>query len=305
MGIRLAGFDYSRPLFYMVTLKCLKGLPALSEIVAPGKCQPNAITFALVRCIRTFHQGCQAIYPIECFSVMPDHIHLLIRLKKQESAPLRLETIVSLLMQALEGCYTDVAQRREPLFETRWHDWIIAAKGQLAAFTRYIRDNPKRHWLRHINRPYFSRVNALTFMGRTWYAYGNTAILELPEIIPFRCSRTWNKSDPLWEEALTKANRISSGGAGIGTFMSPCEKACGNAIYQAGGSLIILSPEGFPERWHPSAAKEALCAQGRLLFLSLWEPSTLRPDKAMLYQRCHGPGDLLLNATHHGGLLTP
>ena len=80
MGKRLTGFDYSRPMFYMVTIKCRKGAQALCEIVAPGKCQMNAVTRAMVNCIRNFHLGCEQIAPIECFSIMPDHIHLLIRI---------------------------------------------------------------------------------------------------------------------------------------------------------------------------------------------------------------------------------
>ena len=114
MGKRLTGFDYSRPMFYMVTIKCHEGRQALSEIVAPGSCQMNAVTRAMVNCIRNFHLGCKAIAPIECFSIMPDHIHLLIRIMEQVGAgllgdgwrtfiPLRLEAIVGMLMQALEG----------------------------------------------------------------------------------------------------------------------------------------------------------------------------------------------------------
>ena len=64
MGKRLTGFDYSRPMFYMVTIKCRAGVRALSEIVAPGKCQMNAITRAMVNCIRNFHLGCDVIAPI-------------------------------------------------------------------------------------------------------------------------------------------------------------------------------------------------------------------------------------------------
>ena len=80
----------------------------------------------------------------------------------------------------------------------------------------------------------------------------------------------------------------------MGTFMSPCEKECGNAIYKAGGSLLVLSPEGFAPRWHPPRNKEALCAKGRMLFLSLWEPCAAKPDNATLYQRCHEMGDIIL-----------
>ena len=359
MGKRLTGFDYSRPLFYMVTIKCHPGRQPLSEIVAPGKCLMNAITRAMVNCIRHFHEGCKAIAPIECFSIMPDHIHLLIRIicksetlresggeSKSETlrasggksetlresggksrsetlkesggksetlresgevgqdatsfALMRLEAIVSLLMQALEGRYAEVTGLREEVFEASWHDWIVMAEGQLAAFTRYIRENPRRHWLRSQNRRYFTVVRRVAFAGSEWFAYGNTALLELPVIEPFRCSRKWEKNGAEWREAVARASRIGPGGAGAGTFMSACEKECGNAIYSAGGSLIVLSPEGFSARSHPARSKEALCAKGRMLFLSLWEPTAAKPDNATLYKRCHEMGDILLGARRLG-----
>ena len=150
--MRLSGFDYSRPMFYMVTLKRLPGRQALSAVVEPGRCEMNATTRAFVNCIRTFHLGCAAIEPIECFTIMPDHVH---------------------------------------------------------------------HY---------------------------------------------------------------------------CEKECGNAIFTAGGSLIALSPEGFPDRWHPTRNKEALCAEGRMLFLSLYEAQAAKLDNPTLYRRCHEMGDLAVAA---------
>ena len=315
MGKRLTGFDYSRPMFYMVTIMCRKGVGALCGIVAPGKCQLSAVTRAMVNCIRNFHLGCKAIAPIECFSIMPDHIHLLIRIvdrsitlkdgnlgaeagtSLKSRAPirlLRLETIVDLLMQALEGRYREVTGLREQVFEASWHDWIVVAEGQLAAFTRYIRENPRRAFLRAENRRFFTSVRRVAFAGREWFAYGNAALLDLPVIEPFRCSRKWAIDGAEWREAIGRAERIGPGGAGCGTFMSPCEKACGNAIYEAGGSLVVLSPEGFAQRWHPPRNKEALCAKGRMLFLSLWEPCAAKPDNATLDQRCHEMGDVIL-----------
>ena len=295
MGKRLTGFDYSRPYFYMVTLKCRPGRQALSEIVAPGTCRMNPVTRAMVNCIRNFHLGCKALAPVECFTIMPDHIHLLLRIVENPEH-LRLETIISQMMAALEGRYSEVTGLREEVFDARWHDWIVAKKGQLAAFTRYIRENPKRRWLRMSHPEYFCRVADLSFAGRTWKAYGNAALLDLPVVVPLRCSRKWAEGGPEWSAALARAERIGPGGAGVGTFMSPCEKACGNAIFQEGGALIVLQPEGFGPRWHPTRNKEALCAQGRMLFLSLYEPSAAKPDNATLYRRCHEMGDLVVAA---------
>lgn len=326
--MRLSGFDYSRPMFYMVTLKRLPGRQALSAIVEPGRCEMNPTTRAFVNCIRNFHLGCAAIEPIECFSVMPDHVHLLVKIREQIGArlvgdpvpaagaaggtaggaaggasptsrapnPLRLETIVELLMQALEGRYRETTGIREQVFAAAWHDWIVAARGQLAAFTRYIRENPKRWWLRHVNRRYFTQVGRLSLGGREWFAYGNPALLERPVIEPFQCSRKWAKDGAEWLSALARAERLGPGGTGIGTFMSPCEKECGNAIFKAGGSIVVLSPEGFAPRWHPTRNKEALCAEGRMLFLSLYEPQAARLDNATLHRRCHEMGGLAVAA---------
>lgn len=301
--MRLSGFDYSRPLFYMVTLKCLPGRRALSDIVAPGRCRMNPTTRAMLNCIRSFHLGCRAIEPIECFTIMPDHVHLLVKIRPNSDSPslpaptpLRLETIVSLLMQALEGRYAETTGIREQVFDARWHDWIVAVRGQLAAFTRYIRENPRRAWLRQQNRRYFTRVGRLSLAGRDWFAYGNPALLGLPVLEPFRCSRNWTPDGPEWRTALSRAERIGPGGAGIGTFMSPCEKECGNSIFRAGGSLVVLSPEGFAARWHPARNKEALCARGRMLFLSLYEPTAAKTDDATLYRRCHEMGTLVQQA---------
>lgn len=290
--MRLTGFDYSRPYFYMVTLKCLRGAEPLSAIIAPGKCEMSRITKAFVHIIRNFHTCCAAIAEIECFSIMPDHIHILVKIIENPSR-MRLESIVGQLMTALESCYQQITGKRGQLFEAVWHDWIILREGQLAAFTRYIRQNPQRHWLRKERREYFRRVEEVDFLGRRWHGYGNAALLELPVIEPFKCSRKWAAGGDEWNAAMVRAARIGPGGAGIGTFMSECEKACGNAIVAAGGSLIVLSPEGFGQRWHPSEKQEKFCALGKMLFLSLYPYMARQPTNKELYDRCHEMGDIV------------
>lgn len=320
MSWRLSGFDYSRPYFYMVTLKREAGFSALSQIVEPGRCQMNAITQAFVSVIRHFHQRVAGLEPIECFSVMPDHIHLLLKLAGEvegksfvfSSCGMPLGWYVEALMAALSRAYWEVrgkagdaqaqrivemaqgeTKRFASIFSADWHDWIVKSEGQLAAFTRYIRENPARSWLRKRHAAYFQRVRAVPFLGCTWYGYGNTALLALPVLAPFRCSRRWAEGSTEWAAAVARAERLGPGGAGVSTFLSPCEKACARALGRAGGRWVVLWPEGFGERWHPMRRFERFCAEGRLLFLSLWPERTREPTKAELYQRCHEMGDLL------------
>jgi REP element-mobilizing transposase RayT len=315
MGIRLKGFDYKRPYFYMVTLKRAQGFSDFARVVddpASHYLEPNAITRIFVDIIKTFHNTWYCIEPITCFAIMPDHIHLLIKIRDVEKR-VSLAVIVRMLMRALEkGVMRWRAEQRwmhslteqrfaqlleveeRHLFEFDWHDWIVARDGQLAAFTRYIRENAERSWLRKSHREYFQRVNEIEFLGRKWYGYGNAALLKLPVIEPFRCSRKWVEGGAEWQEAIARAERIGPGGAGLSTFMSPCEKACGHAIGTSGGRWIVLSPEGFGERWHPGRQYEKFCAEGRMLFISLWPAMTREPTNAELYQRCHEMGDLVV-----------
>lgn len=338
MGVRLSGFDYTRPYYYMVTLRRLDGLAAFSAIDATGVVE-NAITRAFHAIIKNFHLQWYVVEPIWCYVIMPDHIHLLIKLAAGEKR-LALGTIVHQLMRALargyaalmeqggakQGAQTEqggakqgvqteqggakqAAQAEQggakdacgasgrsvaPIFSRDWHDWIVKRDGQLDAFITYIRENPARSWLRKSHREYFQRVNEIDFLGRKWYGYGNAALLDLPVLEPFRCSRKWVEGGPEWCEAVARASRLGPGGAGVSTFMSPCEKACGHALGLAGGRWIVLSPEGFGERWHPGRQYERYCAEGRMLFISLWPEMTREPTKAELYQRCHEMGDIVM-----------
>ena len=322
MGARLATFDYSMPYFYMVTIKRHAGLEAFSEIVEPGECRLNAITRSFVVVIRGFHEIWRCIEPITCFSIMPDHIHLLIMIRNVDKR-VTVPKIVWQLKRHLERAYWEaiggatasgtlsgrgaggmsVAESRAGglhVFERDWHDWIVKVNGQLKAFTRYIRENPMRHWVRRSHSAYFQRVGEIEFLGRKWYGYGNAAILDLPVVEPFRCSRKWQEGGAEWSAAVARAERIGPGGAGIGTFMSLCEKACGNAIANAGGRLVVLSPEGFGARWHPRRNHERFCAEGRMLFLSLYPEMARQPTREELYRRCHEMGDIVVEGLAHG-----
>ena len=309
MNIRLPGFDYTRPYYYMVTLRRLDGLMQFSAIDETGVVE-NAMTRAFNRVIKNFHLQWYVVEPIWCYVIMPDHIHLLIKLAAGEKR-VALGTVVHQLMRALAWAYWEtaptergsatqgarscVAQGRSvaPVFAHDWHDWIVKRDGQLDAFITYIRENPVRSWLRRSHSEYFQHVNEIEFLGRKWYGYGNAALLKLPVLEPFRCSRKWAEGSEEWTAAVTRASRIGPGGAGISTFMSPCEKACGHALGLAGGRWVVLSPEGFGERWHPGRQYEKYCAEGRMLFLSLWPAMAREPTRAELYQRCHEMGDLI------------
>lgn len=315
---RLFGFDYKSPFFYMVTLKRIKGLLPFSQIGPDGLIE-NDLTRAFTAVIRTFHTKWRCLDEISPFVIMPDHLHLLIKIKPTKDR-VALGVIVSQLAKALRAKYWRImaagaaisktlashpiaqgsagcasAQPLGPrydIFEKDWHDWIVKKSGQLAAFRRYIKENPARAWARQINARYFQSVREVEFLGREWYGYGNLAILSAPVLHAFKGHRATALDSSEATAILGEAARIGPGGAGVSTFMSPLEKAIGNAIAKAGGKFIVLTPEGFGARWHPPRNKEKFCAQGRMLFLSLYPADTRQPTKKELYARCHEMVDL-------------
>ena len=260
---RLPGFDYKRPFFYMVTVKGARSVPGKTGFVAAapqlqfsrleegGALADTPLTPLLRAVIERFHETWWCIEPIRYYVIMPDHLHLIIKMRDVDGR-VSLAVVVRQLIKALERAAGGAPAKpvvqgalRAPIFEKDWHDWIVKKEGQLATFRRYIAENGRRAWLRRENRRFFTEVRRVNFAGREWRAYGNAAILELPVIEPFQCSRKWVKDGSEWREAMGRAERLGPGGAGVGTFMSPCEKECGNAIFKTGGSLIVLYPEGF------------------------------------------------------------
>jgi REP element-mobilizing transposase RayT len=330
--MRLPNFDYTRPFYYLVTLKAVKGLAPFCRIVAPGVTTSSPITKAFHLVVGAFVAKWNCVEKIEPFVIMPDHVHFIIKLQKAEK-PISLPRLVWLLARDFSRAYWEcgaaerpaarhgisaaaergtqdaghegdkvprlasarsAAPKYPPIFERTWHDWIVKSAGQLETFSRYVRENPSRAFLRQQNAAFFQKAQPIQFLNREWFCYGNAGLLDLPILEAFQCSRKWVEGGKEWCVALDRASRLGPGTAGISTFMSPCEKACAEAIRASGGNLIILMPEGFSSRWHPGREMEMECAAGKVLFLSLYQARAAQPDKAELYHRCHEMGNIVM-----------
>lgn len=103
---RLTGFDYSSPYYYMVTLKKRDDVAPFSSITE-GRLVENEITRSFDATIKNFHRDWLALEPIWCFVVMPDHIHLLLKLS-EEGKKIYLGSLVYQLMKALALAYAEV-----------------------------------------------------------------------------------------------------------------------------------------------------------------------------------------------------
>ena len=190
----MPGFDYKRPFFYMVTVKRRDGAAAapFSAIAADGRIVASAITEAFLRVIEAFHETWYCIEPIRYFVIMPDHLHLIIKVREIEKR-VSLAVVVRQLIKALDRAYWAVAgaerllqnpagggsgvvlhdSLRESIFAFDWHDWIVKKGGQLAAFRKYIAENGTRAARRRAARQFFTRAREIAFQGMRYWAYGN------------------------------------------------------------------------------------------------------------------------------------
>lgn len=315
---RLPGFDYKRPFFYMVTLKraaaCGPEAPQFSRLEPGGALADTPLTPALRAVVEHFHETWWCIEPIRHYVIMPDHLHMIVKMRAVEGR-VSLAVVVRQLLKALEKATADnealqnrVLQGalRPPVFAPDWHDWIVKKEGQLAAFKHYIAENGPRAWLRRENRRFFTKAREIVFQGRRCRAYGNEALLDLPVIVAIKGHRAPKdaRSAPgktgFSAGALRlAASRIGPGGAGLSTFLSPLEKEAGNEIAKAGGALIVLSVQGFADRWHPSEKQERLCAAGRMLYLSPYAPQAAKLTRKEMFTRAHALVDWAREHSHH------
>lgn len=61
---------------------------------------------------------------------------------------------------------------------------------------------------------------------------------------------------------------VRNGGVLVSPFISPGEKDIARAALDAGGSVILMKPDGFKPYFKPHGKYFDLCAQGRLLILA-------------------------------------
>ena len=101
---RLCNFDYKSPYFYMVTLKKQPGIAEFSKVGDDGRLVKSDITRAFESVIEGFHLKWRCIEPVSPYAIMPDHIHLMMKIKPTPDR-VALGVIVSQLSKALRCEY--------------------------------------------------------------------------------------------------------------------------------------------------------------------------------------------------------
>ena len=282
-SLRNANINYRNGWFF-VTWQTAHNKSIFGAIV-DDRCELNE----LGRRVEEYWREMPAKYPefeLDEFVVMPNHFHAIVRIRFR---PTNKEHHLGFLLGRFKGGtgYIYGKMRRtgevddigDHLWQFDYWDKIVTSEGQLAAYRRYIRDNPK-NWTR-------DRFGAVT-----QYSLGNLDLLNGPRIA-FVASHGFLASElkPIMVWRRTEVRRSDMGGGEvcrsdmggvavsvrgasapslpiISTFTSAQEREALRRAIAKGRSVIKVVPQGLPLESELSSELLEALADGRILFIS-------------------------------------
>jgi hypothetical protein len=252
---------------------------------------------------------------------MPDHLHLVIQVLKP--LPKSIGTVVRGFKSACTKLYKQeyfpsgdnaaemhaTANGEEPSRETEaaaevfvhfarifagrgsiwqqdaayYHERILHAPGQLRRMIDYVKDNPRRLWLKKHNPDLFKMHRKTEVCGLSFTSMGNHFLLDWPDRQMVEVSR--NATNEQVKQQLQKALAAAHNGAITYTAaISKGEQQIARTLREQGFPLVVLLTEGFPEEgslkeryYKPGGAYFEACSMGRLLLLEPSEQSFIAP----------------------------
>ena len=250
--------------------------------------------------------------------VMPDHLHGVIQVL--EPMPKSIGEVIRSYKSACTALYKKdflsddtfgrIFSERKSIWEhiaSRDQERILHCEGQLDRMILYVKDNPRRLWLKHFNPDLFKLHNNLSFCFQdergdehTWKfrALGNLFLINAYQKQYLQCSRHATTQDI---DNLLQAfsDRAELGAITITAAISEGEKTITKALRGKRFPLIVLLKDGFPkigsrqERFFkPGGVYFDACAVGRLLLLEPY-PEVLIEKAQIKCPKCSFRGNLV------------
>lgn len=205
-----------------------------------------------------------------------------------------------------------------PLFTRGYCDVMPVDARQLAMQRAYIAGNPRsrllrmehRDWLRPQQggidtaltlpalRGYLQRENAASpeALAQTecrllqaggmvaCHTYGNRALLTEHRCLPVVCHR--KDASRLAEQKARCLEEAAKGTVLVSPRIAKGEQEIMNEVVNHGYAVIVIADNGFAERYHPSADRMDLCANGRLLIVTPWQYQYRPKDEFLSVTYC-------------------
>lgn len=162
-----------------------------------------------------------------------------------------------------------------------YHERILHAPGQLHRMINYVKDNPRRLWLKTCNPELFRLHRQTVACGLTFTSMGNHFLLDWHDCQVVEMSRSATYCQVQERLQLTLAAAYN-GAVTYTAAISKGEQLIARTLRQQGYPLVVLLNNGFPkegtphERFYkPGGVYFEACCRGRLLLLEPTEQSFL------------------------------
>ena len=165
-----------------------------------------------------------------------------------------------------------------------YHERILHAPGQLRRMIDYVKDNPRRLWMKRHNPELFRLHRQTEAAGLSFTSMGNHFLLDWPDGQTVEVSRSATNDEV--QEQLQKVLAAAHNGAVTYTAaISKGEQLIARTLREQGYPLVVLLNDGFPkegsphERYYkPGGVYFEACSKGQLLLLEPTEQTFLDAD---------------------------
>ena len=154
-----------------------------------------------------------------------------------------------------------------------YHERILHAAGQLRRMIDYVKDNPRRLWLKTHNPDLFKLHRRTVAAGLSFTSMGNHFLLNWPDGQTVEMSRSAN-SEQIQECLQSVLAAAHNGAITYTAAISKGEQLIARSLRQQGYPLVVLLNDGFPkegsphERYYkPGGVYFEACSKGLLLLL--------------------------------------
>ena len=210
---------------------------------------------------------------------------------------------------------------RSPLFAAGFTDVMPLRAGQLAQQREYIRNNPRTRLLRNSHRAwlytqrggiataltpqalhgYLSRECGSALTEEAWSevygqllmapdgtitcdTFGNRTLLTDRRCLPVVCHR---KDTARFGIQKARCLEEAAQGAVLASArIARGEQEIMDEAVNKGLAVVVVSDNGFADRYHPSASRMNLCAEGRLLMVTPWHYHYRHANTSIHVPRC-------------------
>ena len=320
--------DYRERGTYMLTLVVEGRMPLLGRLVTEPCEEPQGTKAARVelsalgKAIRDEEirkiQEHYSMVEVWKLCIMPDHIHMIVRVKEDMPEGKNLGKVVwgfkvgctkalwrlmpnekAALIPAGSSAATvpanatpvpagSSAGNTRSLFEPDYNDKILLREGQLDNWKRYLDDNPRRLAIKRLHPDYFTVIHQAVIVGRKCQMVGNRFLLNIPQKMAVIVHSAYTDEDyAVWRRKWLACGE--AGGVLVSASIATREKLVMREAINRGYNIILLRENGFPPLYKPSGESFTTCSEGRLLQISPWEfhmeRKTISRDQCLILNR--------------------